>query len=201
MTLRASIAAHHRRQADPFLMEQNGGSFLVPPSDLDLAYAAGVIDSDGYFSIGRKRGPERAGGRLPNYYDLKVGCNQIGDLIPRWLAETFGVGGVYRCEPNGRSGGWFSWLAQSQKAGTVAEALVPWLRLKREQAEVAVEFCAVLRASRGPITVEVENERAEFFNRMRALNAARGRGSIPHSGLPSAADAGILASVNDKEGT
>lgn len=152
------------------------------PSDLELAYSAGVMDSDGYFSIGRKRGKVRVSdGVQPYYFDLKVGCNQIADTVPLFLASIFG-GAVWRCEPEGRSGGWWSWNVNSQQAGRAAEQLLPLLRLKRRQAETAVEFCALLRGDRHRVgnsfvvSPEMEKRRNVLYGRMRTLNAIGGRG-------------------------
>lgn len=154
------------------------------PSDLELAYAAGVMDSDGYFSIGRKRGKTRASdGVRPYYFDLKVGCNQIADTVPLFLASIFG-GAVWKCEPEGRSGGWWSWNANSQEAGRAAERLIPLLRLKRRQAETAVEFAALMRDDRHRVgnsfvvSPEMENRRGRLYERMRTLNAIGGRGKL-----------------------
>ena len=154
------------------------------PSDLELAYAAGVMDSDGYFSIGRKRGKVRASdGVQPYYFDLKVGCNQIANIVPRFLASIFG-GAVWRCEPEGRSGGWWSWNVNSQEAGRAAEQLIPLLRLKRRQAETAVEFCVLMREDRHRVgnsfivSPEMEERRSGLCERMQTLNAIGGRGKL-----------------------
>lgn len=134
--------------------------------DTTLAYAAGVMDSDGYFSIIHRR----------NSYEMRLGCNQVGDPVPRFLEEAFG-GKVYWCAAPGRGrGGWFGWVLTGEGAATFAAAIGPYLVLKRRQAELVVDFVATISREVGvPLSVETIRRRADLYAEMRLLNVS-GRG-------------------------
>jgi hypothetical protein len=146
------------------------------------AYLAGAIDADGFISIGRKVGSRpRADGSKPIYYVVKVGLSETSPIIPDLLQETFPAwrGGHQPRNPAHKR--WFIWQATNQKAREPLLRLIPHLRLKRQQAELALQFLDLLAKQNAGrfmalnLTPEQEAEREELYRGVTHLNAPRNR--------------------------
>lgn len=99
----------------------------------NLAYAAGVIDSDGY--IGVRRGP--------HHYSARVMVKQVTPQAVDLLHEMFG-GWLSTSPPSAERGRrLLTWEVHSASAGRVCEAVLPYLRVKCAQAENAIEVCRI----------------------------------------------------------
>lgn len=117
--------------------------------NLTLAYLAGVIDSDGYLSVKRTTYHMRVRGDAGNpVFSEKIGCKQVTPEAIDVLHATFG--GYRRVEkpssPNGRP--LHSWVVTDRNAAAAAEALLPYLRIKREQAILLLQVRALKGAPR-----------------------------------------------------
>lgn len=124
--------------------------------ELLLAYLAGVIDSDGYLSVKRTTYHVRVRGDAGNpVFSEKIGCKQVTPEAIDLLHATFG--GSRRMEnastPNGRR--LHSWTVTDKQAALAAEALLPYLQIKREQAVVLLQVRA-LKSSPRVATGEIE---------------------------------------------
>jgi excisionase family DNA binding protein len=110
----------------------------------DLAYAAGVIDSDGYIGVHRSTYAMRVRGDASQaVYVPRV---QVKQVTTEALDMLSGLFGGYRGngKPAAKKGRPLHvWLVHSAAAGVVCEALLPHLRIKREQAENAIEVCRI----------------------------------------------------------
>lgn len=108
---------------------------------LTFAYLAGAMDSDGYFSIKRSTYHIRVRGDAVNaVYSEKMGLHQVTPEIPELLKECFG-GSMYLAAaqtPNSKP--MYRWTATDTKAAQACEALLPYLRVKRKQAETLLEL-------------------------------------------------------------
>lgn len=114
---------------------------------LTLAYLAGVIDSDGYFSIRKSTYHVRVRGDAVNaVYSERIGLKQVTTVVPLLLKETFG--GYYRQEGPGtkNSRPMYCWQTTDLNAARAAAVLLPYLRIKRRQAKLLLE----LRESKQP---------------------------------------------------
>ena len=113
-------------------------------SPAELAYAAGVIDSDGCVSTARYR--TTAG----NYtYPISVAMTNINEQMPFWFMATFG-GHVSIKHPSKQPGGkrfssTYHWTLHCRKAADFLEAIVPYLILKKGRAEVAIKLARMAR--------------------------------------------------------
>jgi excisionase family DNA binding protein len=108
------------------------------PTDLELAYLAGVVDSDGYIGVHRKQAEKWAAN-----YQPRVQIKQVTPQAVDLAEECFG-GHRYEGKPtttNGRP--LMVWQVHSAAAGRVCEALLPFLRIKRAQAENVLRLCEV----------------------------------------------------------
>lgn len=114
---------------------------------LTLAYLAGAMDADGYFSIKKSTYHIRVRGDAVNaVYSEKMGLKQVTPIVPLLLQEAFG--GSYRQDraQTENSKPMFGWTATDQNAARVCESLLPYLRIKPAQARKVLE----LRESKKP---------------------------------------------------
>lgn len=115
-----------------------------------LAYLAGAIDSDGSICIVRKQ-PYRNDRTWP-YYIPMVRLGQIHNGICSKLQKRFGGNINIRREnkkphENGRfhnAKPMFIWQAYCSRAAAVASALLPYLTIKKKQAELLIRTLGVL---------------------------------------------------------
>lgn len=107
---------------------------------IDLAYAAGIIDGEGSISISVAQ--PNYGRNSPYYYVLvKVGNTDL--VLVNWLRKSFG-GSIQTHEYNNSK--WktlYTWSLSTQQAARFLEDILPYLKLKWEQAEIALNLCSV----------------------------------------------------------
>jgi hypothetical protein len=135
---------------------------------LVLAYLAGVIDSDGTIGIKRSTYAMRVRGDAGSpMYSERIHIRQVERAALDLFAATFGgsVTTARASTPNGRP--LFVWGQTDRKAARALDALLPYLRIKRTQAE----NCLALRA------VKVESASARV---------AVGRGHVGSAPRPTA---------------
>jgi hypothetical protein len=114
----------------------------LSPNDLDavtLAYLAGAMDADGYFSV--HKSSKRGGRQFWNEtYSPRIGLGQVTKAVPELLRKTFGGTSMRIEQRGGRNRDIFRWLATNKRAVRACEFLIPYLRLKGEQAKLLVEL-------------------------------------------------------------
>lgn len=99
---------------------------------------AGVVDSDGYIGVHRKK----AGTWAANYQP-RIAVKQVTPEAVDLFAASFG-GHRYDGKPTAERGRpLLIWQAHSAAAGRVCEALLPYLRIKRRQAENVLRLCEI----------------------------------------------------------
>ena len=105
-----------------------------------LAYLAGVLDSDGYIGINKRKA-----GKWAANYQPRVQVKQVDTEATDLFREAFG-GHLYRHEPSAERGRpLWCWQVHSAACRPVLEALLPYLRIKRNRAENALALCEVNR--------------------------------------------------------
>jgi hypothetical protein len=114
-------------------------------SPIDLAYAAGVIDSDGYIGIHRVH--FRQG--CQTTYQGRVQVKQVSLPALNLLHNLFGGYRRFDMHPTTKNGRPLHvWAVHSAAAGIVCEALLPYLRIKPQQARNVIELCKLNRQGR-----------------------------------------------------
>lgn len=103
--------------------------------ETDLAYLAGAIDSDGTIGVKRSTYSMRVLKDSGNaVFSERVALRQVTQIIPDMLKNHFG-GSLYMTKPSvARGRPLYSWAATDLRAATCLRALLPFLRIKREQA-------------------------------------------------------------------
>jgi len=97
----------------------------------DLAYVAGMLDGDGYISICRNRCKPQT--------MLRVGISNTNQWLIEWLHFGFG-GGISKHKERGNCKTKWNWIISSNKAVEFLKLISPYLKLKRPQAELAIQF-------------------------------------------------------------
>lgn len=147
---------------------------------------AGVVDSDGYIGVHRRKAGEWAAN-----YQPRIQVKQVTPEAVDLFAASFG-GHRYDGKPTTKKGRpLLVWQAHSAAAGRVCEALLPYLRIKRRQAENVLVLCEVnsrLGRRRFPVPEVVPGEQmvtmaeaARCLGKSYATVAQAVRnGSVPH---------------------
>lgn len=112
----------------------------------ELAYLAGVIDSDGsIFVLVARPGPAP---RLPHRskvpsFQPVVQIKQVQSEAVELAAEVFG-GCIFSDAPSSANGRWLNnWSAACRRAAACLEAVRPYLRIKPAQADNALAVAAI----------------------------------------------------------
>jgi hypothetical protein len=139
-----------------------------------LAYLAGLLDADGYFSIMCNASGQKKFGRAnPQWFEC-VGLKQTIDIGPKLLKETFG-GTIWKEKPSAINGKpLFAWRVSSKSAMECAKRLLPFLRIKRQQAQFLVRL-GMHKAKNGNkrLTDTSVAYRQKLRTQCRALNDTR----------------------------
>lgn len=108
-----------------------------PTVKASLEYLAGFFDGEGCVFVGKRR--RQDGGW---YYDtVRVEISQRDPQLLTFFADRFG-GTVRRKANNGRPWSVCHWRVEGGRAEAVLRALLPYLHGKRQQAELALDFCS-----------------------------------------------------------
>lgn len=130
----------------------------------ELAYCAGVIDSDGCITI---RCDKRH-----RTYSPRVQVNQVEPQAIQLLNRLFG-GSSGKQRPHAKNGRWlYCWEVGHAKAEIVLQALLPFLRIKRRQAQNALDLREVTRTAKlfPPKDSYILDMMERMFQRSKELN-------------------------------
>ena len=103
------------------------------------AYCAGVVDSDGYIGIVKKNGKQCT---------ARLAVVQASEGATTFFYKLFGVGCRYVRPPRRNSNligrrKLYGWSADCASVVPVLQKLLPYLRIKKRQAKLALEFQAI----------------------------------------------------------
>ncbi len=114
-----------------------------------LAYLAGVLDSDGTIGVKRNTYSMRVtGDSTQPTYSERIHIRQVTREAVDLFATTFG-GNVTPEDPSAKRGRpLWKWGQTDMKAAATLTALLPYLRIKRRQAENCLTLRAVKDASK-----------------------------------------------------
>jgi len=102
---------------------------------LDLAYLAGIFDGEGSISITKSHRNKK----FNPTYAIRISVQMCNPYIPHLFLDTFG-GSINCYEHKGNQLPHWHWHLWSTKAIPFLETLMPYLRLKKNEAELAIEF-------------------------------------------------------------
>lgn len=111
--------------------------------DTDLAYLAGVIDSDGSISVRKSDYSVRRGVATNCSYWPRIKIKQV-DSEAIVLAQSLFGGTLYKAKSQTANGkDLYAWEVTNRKAQACLQAILPYLRIKRLRALNGIE-CAKL---------------------------------------------------------
>lgn len=123
------------------------------PTELEKAYFAGMTDGDGYVTIHRSR---------KDYPDnIRVVMGKKDATVPV-MAKDIWEGSVY----HSKQGMWI-WDIKALKARRFLEDIAPYIKIKKEQVELALEFFEIKS------TLNLK-ERMEYLMKMSELHQRKG---------------------------
>lgn len=139
-------------------------------SDTDLAYLAGLFDGEG--SINAHLRDDKHCKLLRVNLAL---TNTNKDVID-WIREVLPGAGMYvrhKDHPRWKPVYQLQW--QSPRSGQICELLFPYLRIKQEQAFIAIQLCELMIPAGGQrkkgVPMENMERRVELTDALRSLNA------------------------------
>jgi len=134
----------------------------------DLLYAAGLFDGEGGITIVKQAG---------NTYRLDVRITSTNKAVLRWYKARFG-GWVCKQTPN-KHVKWclpcWYWAASSKMATAFLAKVYPYLRVKRKQAKLALEFQKQCIKPRGAhyLGAKAVKARVAFKRQLSTANATQ----------------------------
>ncbi len=118
----------------------------------DLAYAAGIIDGEGTIVI-EKSHDRKSRGHIR--YRMQVSVTNTNPVLIEWLHDKFNGSTYSFAYDNGKHKDMLIWRISSDKASDFLNAVMPFLKLKKLQAKLAIEFQSpIITKRRKPLTEE-----------------------------------------------
>jgi hypothetical protein len=142
------------------------------------AYLAGAIDIDGRIFIARRLGQlRRTDGRQVPYFAATISLSDSSPVLPDLLQATFPARRLEYEAKNRRQKAWHMWEAVNHGAREPVVRLLPYLRVKRRQAELALTLITLIEREKAgsarPLTTEQERARAVLYDEALILNESR----------------------------
>jgi hypothetical protein len=108
----------------------------------DLAYMAGFLDGEGCLYLGHRKA-----GRRRQCFPCTITISQTEDKTLRWMQGFFG-GKVYpvKSSGNGDKQVW-TWSIYGTEGDTFLRLVLPYLRLKKPQAEIYLKMRRYINAN------------------------------------------------------
>ena len=107
-----------------------------PMRERTKAYAAGLMDAEGCFSIYKPTVKE--GGKVTSYQP-RIVLSSVELSLVKWLVDTFG--GFYTKHTPARGQVWYQWNVNGRNAAPqFLSHILPYLRIKKAEALVLQEF-------------------------------------------------------------
>lgn len=157
---------------DPSYREYQLPKVLTPERSTDLAWAAGIVDGEGYVGISRRKHPNTT-----DYYPRLRVTMTHKSTVERLLGMFVNTQvRLYQDKRNTPRKLQYVWDLRSRVVKEVLKQLYPYLFTKKEQAKYILEFSercgAKIMGKR--LTVAEKNERVTFFSILKHLNKRAG---------------------------
>lgn len=140
---------------------------IPPVPETDLAWAAGIIDGEGYIGITRDRCENPASTNKSISYRSDVKVTMCHEATIAKLRSIFAIGCATRTvvPRNPKHSRQFTWQVRSLQAQAVLVAIRPYLVTKADDADTVLEFCNLphSRTGRGGLTSEMQSERERLY--------------------------------------
>ena len=139
--------------------------FLTDPSI--RAYVAGIVDGEGTICISSHFAPHSK--HLSHSLRVSISTTDLRLMV--WLEENVGAGSI-QSKPR-KNSKWkteYRWNVNGSNAERLLQAIKNDLVLKREQAEVALEFRSLAVSAGAELEAELVESREALKQRLHVLN-------------------------------
>jgi len=132
----------------------------------DLIYSAGFFDGEGYVSMRRRK----AYRRNCNYINIGCGVCQSDEHVINWFKSVFG-GSVTHRKRNKNYREMWDWDLSCNKAKEFLKLVLPYLKVKKKQVEIVINFQENRKQTRGRKTrYDIDFEEAALNRLIEARN-------------------------------
>jgi hypothetical protein len=134
----------------------------------DLAYLAGIIDGEGSFALHYSKSRSRM------HVQLQIGNTDL--RLMDWIRTKFGGSVTPERRTSSKWKLMFRWVAQSDTLSHLTRAVLPYLIVKRQQAELLLAFRATLALkleksySTHAVSTQIFEQRLAIRDQLRVLN-------------------------------
>ena len=137
------------------------------PTLTEVAYCAGILDGEGTIAI--TRNPPRKPTQYSPSFGLVVSVANTDNALILFLSSLWGGHTLVCCKPKGNKRAAYRWSLGGNQAVRFLKAVLPFLIIKRAEAELGIEFQSSKRKSPKRLSQETINKRQAMMNRMSAL--------------------------------
>lgn len=112
------------------------------PNEIELAYMAGIVDGEGSIGIVGSFAKYRVASGEKKYqrYSVRVTVYNTKVELLEWIKQRFGGSWTPVSRKNYAHAPYYAWYVGHTKAAELANLLMPYLVIKRKQAEIIVKF-------------------------------------------------------------
>jgi len=141
-----------------------------------VAYTAGILDGEGSIQIN----PSKRSKDSQRYWALTIQVSSGCEEMLQFLKKEWGVGSITSWKPKGkkkyrRS---YNWRLGSKASRELLTSVLPYLQIKHENAELALEFGNYVAAKKGGLTKAMSKQRSRIALKLRKLNQKYGKGVV-----------------------
>lgn len=140
-------------------------------SDSDIAYIAGFVDGDGCIAYNKTKHKNKS--RFPNpTYSIQCIVTNKHRSILEWFKELFSgtIRDIDRIHCGKRE--IFSiWLTSGDTCRRLLGTILPYLKVKRKQAELVLAFKPKRKVGRKRLTKDELENRERLYQQIRKLNS------------------------------
>lgn len=142
------------------------------------AYMAGILDGEGSLSIGNYSGNRKNGDK---HFQVNISVSSTDKPLIDWIYDTFGgYRGEYTPKQMSRNGRKqvYRWQCSSDRLRHICEITLPYLIIKKRQAEILIEMRKTYNGSHSQkgkwntqkIPQEILDIRQSFFLELKSLH-------------------------------
>jgi hypothetical protein len=131
-------------------------------NDTQLSYLAGIMDGEGTFYIGNTK----------SKFNSRMYVVNTDERLIHWLKNTFG--GLTYKRNSLKNPQWktkYEWIVEKAQIDPICRLIIPFLIIKKEQAELMVKFRSTFIKNRNTVlTDKIRIFRSQCLENMKKLN-------------------------------